>query len=292
MKDEGTMTEAAYPRDLKGHGRHAPHARWPGNARVALQFVPLDDPDVQPTTLALRAAGHGDYAGAGPNLAFDGRWRVDVFFALLAFGMAWLLWIDAPRRGLGWLVIIGTLPIAILGILFQDQIDHAFRDLRLIAFTLIFFGILLGVADLIGYRFRTLDDHLTVPHGIWFGLAQALALIPGVSRSGGTITAGRLLGYKREEAAEYAFLLAVPAVFASGFYKLADIGGSDSPPWGPTIAATIVAFVVGYVVITWLMAFIKKRSFMPFVVYRLALGALILVLVGTGALDPNAGPTP
>lgn len=201
-------------------------------------------------------------------------------------------WRDDPDSRMGWLVIIGTLPIAILGVLFQDQIEHVFRDLRLIAFTLIFFGILLGIADLIGYRFRTLDDHLTVPHGIWFGFAQALALIPGVSRSGGTITAGRLMGYKREEAAEYAFLLAVPAVFASGLYKLADIGGSDSPPWGPTIAATIVAFGVGYVVIAWLMAFIKKRSFMPFVVYRLALGALILVLVGTGVLDPNAGPTP
>jgi undecaprenyl-diphosphatase len=191
---------------------------------------------------------------------------------------------------MGWLVIVGTLPIAVLGILFQDQITHAFRDLRLIAFTLIFFGILLGIADLIGYRFRDLD-HLTVPHGIWFGFAQALALIPGVSRSGGTITAGRLLGYKREEAAEYAFLLAVPAVFASGFYKLADIGGADAPPLAPTIAATIVAFVVGYAVIAWLMAFIKRRSFMPFVVYRIALGVLLLVLVGTGALEPDAGPT-
>ncbi len=198
-------------------------------------------------------------------------------------------WRDDPDSRMGWLVIIGTLPIAILGILFQDQISHAFRDLRLIAFTLIFFGILLGIADLVGYRFRDLD-HLTVRHGIWFGLAQALALIPGVSRSGGTITAGRLLGYKREEAAEYAFLLAVPAVFASGFYKLADIGGADAPPLGPTIAATIVAFAVGYVVIAWLMAFIKKRSFMPFVVYRLALGVLLLVLVGTGALEPDAGP--
>jgi len=202
-------------------------------------------------------------------------------------------WRDDPDSRMGWLVIIGTLPIANPRILFQDQIDHAFRDLRLIAFTLIFFGILLGVADLIGYRFRTLDDHLTVPHGIWFGLAQALALIPGVSRSGGTITAGRLLGYKREEAAEYAFLLAVPAVFASGFYKLADIGGSDSPPWGPTIAATIVAFVVGYVVITWLMAFIKKAQLhavrgLPAGVGRADPGAG----VGTGALDPNAGPTP
>ncbi|HEX2133833.1 MAG TPA: undecaprenyl-diphosphate phosphatase [Actinophytocola sp.] len=198
-------------------------------------------------------------------------------------------WRDDPDARMGWLVIIGTLPIATLGLLFEDEIEHAFRDLRLIAMTLIVFGILLGVADYLGRRERDLD-HLTVPHGIAFGFAQALALIPGVSRSGGTITAGRMLGYKREEAAEYAFLLAVPAVFASGFYQLADIGGDNAPEWGPTIVATIVAFAVGYAVIAWLMSYIKRRSFMPFVVYRLALGALILILVATGALDPNAGP--
>jgi len=198
-------------------------------------------------------------------------------------------WSDDPDARMGWLVIIGTLPIAILGILFQEQIEHAFRDLRLIAMTLIVFGILLGVADHYGRKERDLD-HLTVPHGIGFGFAQALALIPGVSRSGGTITAGRLLGYKRGEAAEYAFLLAVPAVFASGLYKLTDIGGSEAPAWGPTIVATVVAFLVGYAVIAWLMRFITTHSFMPFVVYRLALGALILILVATGALEPDAGP--
>ncbi|HET6290394.1 MAG TPA: undecaprenyl-diphosphatase UppP, partial [Amycolatopsis sp.] len=160
-------------------------------------------------------------------------------------------WRDDPDARMGWLVIIGTLPIATLGLLFEDEIEHAFRDLRLIAMTLIVFGILLGVADYLGRRERDLD-HLTVPHGIAFGFAQALALIPGVSRSGGTITAGRMLGYKREEAAEYAFLLAVPAVFASGFYQLADIGGDNAPEWGPTIVATIVAFAVGYAVIAWL----------------------------------------
>ncbi|MCT2581725.1 undecaprenyl-diphosphate phosphatase [Actinophytocola gossypii] len=198
-------------------------------------------------------------------------------------------WRDDPDSRMGWLVIVGTLPIAILGLLFEDEIEHAFRDLRLIAMTLIVFGILLGVADYLGKRERDLD-HLTVPHGIGFGFAQALALIPGVSRSGGTITAGRMLGYKREDAAEYAFLLAVPAVFASGFYQLTDIGGDNAPDWGPTIVATIVAFAVGYAVIAWLMSYIKRRSFMPFVVYRLALGALILILVAAGALDPDAGP--
>ncbi|GAB3448518.1 undecaprenyl-diphosphate phosphatase [Actinophytocola sediminis] len=199
------------------------------------------------------------------------------------------IWRDDPDARMGWLVIIGTIPIAVLGLLFEDQIEHAFRDLRLIAMTLIVFGILLGVADHFGRRERDLD-HLTVPHGVGFGFAQALALIPGVSRSGGTITAGRLLGYRREEAAEYAFLLAVPAVFASGLYQLADIGGGQAPEWGPTVLATIVSFVVGYAVIAWLMRFIKTHSFMPFVAYRLALGAALLILVGTGVLEPDAGP--
>ncbi|HEX6355018.1 undecaprenyl-diphosphate phosphatase [Actinophytocola sp.] len=198
-------------------------------------------------------------------------------------------WSDNSDSRMAWLVVVGTIPIAVLGLLFEDDIEHAFRDLRLIATTLIVFGILLGIADYVGRKERDLD-HLTAPHGIAFGFAQALALIPGVSRSGGTITAGRLLGYKRAEAAEYAFLLAVPAVFASGLYQLKDIGGDDSPPWGPTIVATIVAFGVGYAVIAWLMRFISTNSFMPFVVYRIALGILLIVLVATGALAPDAGP--
>jgi undecaprenyl-diphosphatase len=198
-------------------------------------------------------------------------------------------WRDDPDSRMAWLVVFGTVPIAILGLLFQDEIEHAFRDLRLIATTLIVFGILLGIADHVGKKYLDLD-HLTVPHGIGYGLAQAFALIPGVSRSGGTITAGRLLGYKREAAAEYAFLLAVPAVFASGLYQLKDIGGKNTPPWGPTIFATVIAFVVGYAIIAWLMRYISKNSFMPFVVYRIALGVLLFVLVAIGTLAPDAGP--
>lgn len=200
-------------------------------------------------------------------------------------------WREDPDSRMAWLVIIGTLPIAILGLLFQDSIEHAFRDLRLIATTLIVFGIILGVVDHVCRKSRNLD-HLTVSHGLGYGLAQALALIPGVSRSGGTVTAGRLLGYKREQATEYAFLLAVPAVFASGLYKLTDIGGKNAPEWGPTILGTVVAFVVGYVVIAWLMRFITTHSYLPFVIYRVALGVLLFVLVGAGVLAPDAGPAP
>lgn len=196
---------------------------------------------------------------------------------------------DDPDARMGWLIIVGSLPIAMLGLLFQDQIKSAFRDLRLTATVLIVFGILLYLADHYGKKWRDLD-HLSVKHGLGYGFAQALALIPGVSRSGGTITAGLAMGYRREDAAEYAFLLAVPAVLASGFYELKDIGNGSSPAWGPTLLATVIAFFVGYAVIAWLMAYIKTRSFLPFVVYRLALGVLLLTLVFTGVLDPEAGP--
>lgn len=194
-----------------------------------------------------------------------------------------------PDARMGWLIIIGSLPIAVLGLLFREQIDHAFRDLRLIATTLIVFGLLLLVADRMGKQERDMD-HLTVKHGLTYGFFQALALVPGVSRSGGTITGGRLMGYTRSAAAEYSFLLAVPAVMASGLYKLTDIGGGEAPAWGPTILATVVAFGVGYAVVAWLMSYIKRHSFLPFVIYRVALGLLLYVLVFMGVLDPNAGP--
>jgi undecaprenyl-diphosphatase len=199
-------------------------------------------------------------------------------------------WRGDPDARLGWLIIVGSLPIVVLGLFFQDDIDHTFRDLRITATMLIVFGVILLIADRAGKQERTLDD-LTVKHGLGFGLAQALALIPGVSRSGGTTSAGLLMGYTRAEAAEYSFLLALPAVFGSGLYKLTDIGkDGQTAQWGPTILATIIAFGVGYVVIAWLMAFIKTRSFVPFVVYRLVLGVVLFVLMAIGTLDPNAGP--
>jgi undecaprenyl-diphosphatase len=189
---------------------------------------------------------------------------------------------------MGWYVILGSLPIAILGLLLEEQIDSVFRDLRLIALNLIIFGVFLGLVDRYANKHRTLED-LNVPRGITFGLFQALALIPGVSRSGGTITGGMLLGFQRKDAAEYAFLLALPAVFASGLYKLTDIGSNEYAGWGATIVGTIIAGVVGFVVIAWLMKFISTHSFMPFVYYRVALGILVLALVSFGVLDPEGG---
>lgn len=191
-----------------------------------------------------------------------------------------------PDARMGWLIIVGTLPIGALGFLFQDVIRSTFRSLWLVAIMLIVFGILLGLADRFGRRNRELDQ-LTYGHGIALGFAQALALIPGVSRSGATTTVGLALGYRRPAAAEYAFLLAVPAVFGSGFYEL--LTSFKEPgvySLFETGVATVVAFGVGLAVIAFLMEYIKKRSFMPFVIYRIALGVVVLILLAVGVLQP------
>jgi len=184
-----------------------------------------------------------------------------------------------PAARMGWYVIAGSIPIGVLGLTFKETIETALRDLRLVGTSLIVFGLILAVADRIARNQRTLNADLNLPHALGYGFAQSLALIPGVSRSGGTISAGLLLGYRREEAARYSFLLAIPAVLMSGFFELAEIGGAETPAWGPTILATIVSFVVGYAVIAWFLKFISTNRFTPFVVYRVILGLVIIGLV-------------
>jgi len=200
-----------------------------------------------------------------------------------------------PDAKLGWFIILGSVPIVVLGLIFQDAIESTLRSLWIVAGTLIVFGILLGVADYVGAKRRRLDQ-LNVPHATVFGFAQALALIPGVSRSGGTITAGLFMGYERAAAARYSFLLAIPAVFGSGLYQVyksvketCTVATATCTPevFGPleTLVATVIAFVVGLVVIAFFMSYISKRSFLPFVVYRIALGVILIVLLGTGAMQ-------
>ncbi|MFF4952053.1 undecaprenyl-diphosphate phosphatase [Streptomyces chattanoogensis] len=202
---------------------------------------------------------------------------------------------------MGWLVIVGSLPIGVLGLTLKDAIEGPFRDLRLIATTLIVMGVVLGIADRLAARDETGGRHraakqrkeladLTVKDGLLYGVCQAMALIPGVSRSGATISGGLLMGYTRESAARYSFLLAIPAVLASGVFELKDAGDGRTA-WGPTIFATVIAFVVGYAVIAWFMKFISNKSFMPFVVYRILLGIALFALVAAGVLAPNAGET-
>jgi undecaprenyl-diphosphatase len=196
--------------------------------------------------------------------------------------------LDSDAR-MGWLIIVGSIPIVVLGLLFQDQIETSLRDLRIVATALIVFSLVLYWADRVGAKKRELDE-LTVRDGVLYGLAQAMALVPGVSRSGGTITAGLLLGYTRAAAARYSFLLAVPAVLGSGFFQAyealtGDVEGADVA-WGPTILATVLAFGVGLSVIAWLLRYLNRGSFTPFVVYRIVLGLLVLGLVFAGVLDP------
>jgi undecaprenyl-diphosphatase len=188
---------------------------------------------------------------------------------------------------LAWLIAIGTLPIVILGYLGQSYIENELRSLWIIATTLIVFGFLLGFLDYMGRNERTLDQ-LTPGHGILYGLAQSLALIPGVSRSGATIAMGRILGYRRESALRYSFLLALPAVFGSGLYQLKKAiaePGIRVFTMTETIMATIVAFFVGYAVIAWLMRYISTKSFTPFVIYRIVLGTALLIALATGAIS-------
>ncbi|MFF3541337.1 undecaprenyl-diphosphate phosphatase [Streptomyces platensis] len=202
---------------------------------------------------------------------------------------------------MGWLVIVGSIPIGVLGITLKDAIEGPFRDLRLIATTLIVMGVVLGIADRLAARDETGGRHraakqrktltdLSVKDGLLYGVCQAMALIPGVSRSGATISGGLLMGYTRESAARYSFLLAIPAVLASGVYELKD-AGQGHVSWGPTVFATIIAFVVGYAVIAWFMKFISNKSFMPFVIYRILLGIALFALVAAGTLSPHAGET-
>lgn len=190
-----------------------------------------------------------------------------------------------PDARMGWLIIIGSVPIVVFGLLFQDAIETTLRSLWITATMLILFGVVLGLADWAGAKRRKLDE-LTVPHGIYFGLAQSLALVPGVSRSGGTITMGLFLGYERAAAARYAFLLAIPAVFGSGFFQLFKSFGEPSPYNGvETAVATVIAFVVALLVIAFFMNYISKRSFLPFVIYRVLLGTTIFILLGTGVIN-------
>jgi undecaprenyl-diphosphatase len=190
---------------------------------------------------------------------------------------------DVDAR-LGWYVILGTIPIVVLGLAFTEQIETVARNLWITATMLAVFGVLLGLADRFGRKEREIVA-LQTRDALALGFAQALALIPGVSRSGATITMGLALGYTREAATRYAFLLAIPAVLGSGFYEATRIGNDPQVAWGQTIVATVIAFAVGYAVIAWLLRYLRTGSYMPFVAYRLGLAAVIFALLMTGTIS-------
>lgn len=253
------------------------------------EFLPIS------SSAHLRILGPLLPGGADPGAAFTAitqlgtelavliYFRKDVWRMLTAW-LASLPMIGNRRAGeplhvdakLAWLVILGTIPICVLGLVFRDLIETTFRTLALTAVMLIVFGLILGWAERRGSQNRDIAQ-LGVKDGVLLGLAQAMALIPGVSRSGGTITVGLLLGLTREAAARFSFLLAIPAVLLSGFYMLLfKRVPMTADQWGMTLAATFVAFAVGYAVIVWFMRLISNKGFTFFVVYRVVLGLLIL----------------
>jgi undecaprenyl-diphosphatase len=208
-------------------------------------------------------------------------WRIASAWVRSLYDPAWRGHVDTR---MGWYVIVGSLPIVVLGVLLKDVIEKDFRSLWIIGTTLVVLGVVLGVADRVGRNDRSIEK-MTLRHAVMLGGAQAMALIPGVSRSGATISMGRFLGYEREAATRFAFLLAIPAVVGAGIFELREIPGGDNA-YGPvpTLIATVVSFLVGYAAIAWLLRYVSTKSFLPFVVYRIALGSLTLLLVWQGVL--------
>ena len=211
---------------------------------------------------------------------------------LLRIGRTWTRSLrDPSQRGsldarLGWYILLGTIPIGIFGLAFKDQIETGARDLYLIGTTLILLGLVLLAAERVGKRTRQIED-ITTRDGVAMGFAQALALVPGVSRSGSTITAGLFLGLDREAAARFSFLLSIPAVVLSGALELGTIlsGEDERTGLGALVVATVLAFVSGYAAIAGLLRFLTTHSTVVFVVYRVVLGVVVLALAATGAIS-------
>lgn len=262
------------------------------------EFLPIS------SSAHVRIAGAFLPGGGDPGAAFTAITQLGTELAVLVFFWkdivtiikSWVLSLvgkvprSDPNAKLGWWIILGSIPIGVLGLLFEDQIDTTFRSLWIVATMLVVFGIILAIADSYGRQVRGLKD-MNWKQGLIYGCFQALALIPGVSRSGGTLTGGLTMGFTRQAATRYAFLLAVPAVMISGGYKLVgSIGEGFTGPYGAaeTGLATIVAFGVGLAIIGWLMKYISTHSYRAFVWYRIALGFLLFLLLGLNLLDPNA----
>jgi undecaprenyl-diphosphatase len=262
------------------------------------EFLPIS------SSAHIRLAGEFLPSAQDPGATFTAIMQIGTEIAVLLYFRrelsrilkAALMWISGKRfepesqesknAKLALWIVIGSIPIFILGFVGQSYIRDNFRSLYLIAGTLIVFGLLLGWIDRVGSKLKTIDS-LNARDGIAYGFAQALALIPGVSRSGATIAMGRFLGYNRESALRYSFLLAIPAVLGSGFYELLNSFAEPTNNFSTfeTAIATLTAFIVGYLVIAWLMKFVQYRSFMPFVIYRVLLGSTILLLLSTGQIS-------
>jgi undecaprenyl-diphosphatase len=264
-----------------------------GIAQGLTEFLPIS------STAHLRIVPA--FAGwEDPGAAFTAVTQLGTMTAVLLYfradlvriARAWLRSLRDPaaRRELdarlGWYILLGTVPIGIFGLAFKDQIETGARDLYLISIALIVLGLVLLAAERVARHDRPLEE-ITTRDGIAIGLAQALALIPGVSRSGATLTAGLFMGLDRTSAARYSFLLSVPAVVLSGAVEFGSILSGEEGEHvglGALALATFLAFVAGYASIAFLLRFLTSHSTIVFVVYRVALGALVLVLVSTAAI--------
>jgi undecaprenyl-diphosphatase len=252
--------------------------------------------------LPISSSGHlrivpAFFGWEDPGAAFTAVIQLGTMAAVLLYfrrdlwriAVAWLRSLRDPEaRGdldarMGWYIILGTIPIGILGLAFKDPIETEFRNLELIGTTLIVFGLVMLAAEAVSRRDRALRE-ITRRDGLLIGLAQALALVPGVSRSGATISAGLLLNFDRAAAARYSFLLSVPAVVLSGLFELRH-AGEGNLPIGDTALATVIAFVAGYASIAFLLRYLARHTIVVFVAYRLVLGVLVLALAATNTIS-------
>jgi undecaprenyl-diphosphatase len=267
------------------------HAIVEGIVQGLTEFLPIS------STAHLRIVP-AFFGWPDPGAAFTAVIQLGTMAAVLLYfrhdlwriARSWLRSLrDPAARGdldarMGWYIILGTIPIASFGFVFRDQIETGARNLYLIGSALIALGLVLYAADEVGRRTRTLEQ-INRDDGVTIGFAQALALIPGVSRSGATISAGLFRGFDRPSAARYSFLLSVPAVVLSGLFELRKVGGPHQPDVGAVIIATLVAFVVGYASIAFLLRYLVRHTMLLFVVYRVVLGIVVIGLTAGGAID-------
>jgi undecaprenyl-diphosphatase len=247
-----------------------------GHIRIVPAFLGWDDPGAAFTAVIQL----GTMAAVLVYFRRD-LWRIAV---------AWLRELRVPFRrrsheaNLGWFIVLGTIPISVFGVAFSDQIESGARDLYLIGSALILFSLVMLAAERVATRQRELAG-MNGRDGLFIGFAQALALIPGVSRSGATISAGLFRGFDRTAAARYSFLLSVPAVVLSGLFELRELGEGETASVAATTIATIAAFVSGYAAIAWLLRYLATHTLGIFVAYRIPLGIVVLVLAATGAIS-------
>jgi len=253
--------------------------------------------------LPISSSGHlrivpAFFGWEDPGAAFTAVVELGTMAAVLLYfrrdlwniARAWLRSLRDPeaRRTiearLGWFIILGTIPISILGLAFSDTIEDELRSLYLIGTMLIVFGFVMLAAEHVSRRDREIET-LTARDGFLIGCAQALALVPGVSRSGATISAGLFLNLTRTTAARFSFLLSVPAVVLSGLFELRHVGEGGGASAGATAIATLLAFVVGYASIAFLLRYLVHHSIGIFAAYRIAVGLIVLVLAAANVIN-------